>query len=197
MVVSLTKFPLWTIAILLHSLGVPMCVVNVGVFLDIGVGIHGGRWGHNLAWRGQQFLADHSSSIFLCYSTGHNFYEHPQDTILWWIIWDDLDVVFQYIWLQNHEFPMIMWLVSIFASNGQTCVYTVGIYVMLSSLFVNNFLLSRTVVGRKQLCLYLHRFFHCAISLLGHIVLWFLLGVIPLIIVCIHLFILVYLGKSI
>ena len=28
------KFPLWPIVFLLHSLGVPICVVHVGVFLD-------------------------------------------------------------------------------------------------------------------------------------------------------------------
>ena len=50
------NFPLWPVVFLLHTLGVPICVVHVGVFLDMGVGIHGRRSGHTLVCRGQLFL---------------------------------------------------------------------------------------------------------------------------------------------
>ena len=63
MLVYLMKFPLWSIMCLIHIFGVPICVVHVGVFLDMGVEIHGGHWGHTLEWRGQCFFNDHSYSL--------------------------------------------------------------------------------------------------------------------------------------
>ena len=57
------NYPLCTIVSLLHISGGPICVVNVGVFLDMGVEIHGGRWGHTLVWRVQRFFSDHSYSL--------------------------------------------------------------------------------------------------------------------------------------
>ena len=48
---------------LFHILGVPICVVHVGVFWDFGVVIHGVHLGHTLVWRGHRFLDDHSFSL--------------------------------------------------------------------------------------------------------------------------------------
>ena len=36
------NFPIWPIVFLIHSLGIPIFVVHVRVFLDMGVGLHGG-----------------------------------------------------------------------------------------------------------------------------------------------------------
>ena len=47
--------------LLLHSLGVPIYVVHI--LLNMGVGIHGGCWRHNLVWIGQRLLDDNISSI--------------------------------------------------------------------------------------------------------------------------------------
>ena len=57
------NFNLWPIEVLLHSLGIPIFVVHVGVSLDMGVRIHGGRWRHTLAWRAQLFFYDHITSL--------------------------------------------------------------------------------------------------------------------------------------
>ena len=62
-------------------LEVTIWVVHVGIFLDIGVGIHRGYWGHSLPWRGQHFLDDHSSSLFWCHSICHHPNQHPQGNI--------------------------------------------------------------------------------------------------------------------
>ena len=59
----LIRFPLWSIVILVHRVGVTSCVVHVGLFFHMRVGIHGGRQGHTLLCRGQFFLSDHGSSI--------------------------------------------------------------------------------------------------------------------------------------
>ena len=90
---SLMKFPILPI-FLLHSLGIPICMVHVGVFLDMGIGIHGGCWVHTLAWRGQRFFADHIYSLVWCHSTVHHSNLHPPVNIFWWILWDDLHVFF-------------------------------------------------------------------------------------------------------
>ena len=63
MVGSLMKSPIWNIVFLLDGLGVLICVVHVRVFLDVGVGIHGGRWGNTLACRGQLFFYHHIYSL--------------------------------------------------------------------------------------------------------------------------------------
>ena len=47
-VVYLLNFPLWDISFLLHNLGIIICVVRVEVSLDMGAGINGGMWVHNL-----------------------------------------------------------------------------------------------------------------------------------------------------
>ena len=65
------NFTIWPIVFFLHSLGVPICGVHVGVFLDMGVGIHVGRWGHTFECRGQHFFADNIFSLVLCHSTSH------------------------------------------------------------------------------------------------------------------------------
>ena len=38
MLVYLLKFPLLPIVFLIHSLGIPICVLHVGIYLDMGVG---------------------------------------------------------------------------------------------------------------------------------------------------------------
>ena len=131
---SLMNFTLWPIVFFLHSLGVTICVVHVGLFLDMVAWIHGGHWGHTLARRGQLFFADHSYSIVLCHSTGHHSNQHLQDNISWWIMWGDLHVFPQYILLQNHQQPMKTLRVAICDSKGRTCVCICGIHVVLGSL---------------------------------------------------------------
>ena len=91
-VVSLVNFPLCTILFLLHSLGVPICVVYVGVFLDMDVGINGGRWVHNLACMGKRLLSDHVSNLVWCQSTGHWSNQNLHGNVFLWILWDDLNV---------------------------------------------------------------------------------------------------------
>ena len=114
-------FLLWTFFFFLHSLGLPICMVYVGVFLDMGVIIHVGSWGHTLACISQRLLDHHSSSLVHCHSTGRWFNQHPQGNIYLWIIWGDLHVVFQFILIQHHQQPMKIWLVAIFASKGWPC----------------------------------------------------------------------------
>ena len=63
MVESLMNIPICPIVFLLHSLGVLICVVHVGVFLDVVVGIHGDCLGKTLKWRGQRFFSDNSSIL--------------------------------------------------------------------------------------------------------------------------------------
>ena len=166
------NFPLWYILFLLQILVVfvphrlLIYVVHVGVFLDIGVEIYEGRWGHNFSLRGQRFFADHSSSIFWCHSKGNQSNQHPHGNIFRWIILDDLHVVFQYILLQNHQQPTKMRPAAIFDSREQPCVCIGSIHVEIGSLLDNHLLLFRPVVGRTWLYLS-----HCVISPLVHIVL--------------------------
>ena len=46
----LMKINLYPIMFLLHSLGVPICVVHAGVFLDMGAVINEDLWGHSFSW---------------------------------------------------------------------------------------------------------------------------------------------------
>ena len=71
------NFPLLTIVFLLHSLDVAIFVILFGVFLDMGVVIHGGCWGHILSWRGQRFFSDNFFSLVLCHIIDHCSNEHP------------------------------------------------------------------------------------------------------------------------
>ena len=47
---SLMKISLSPILFLLHSVGVPVCVVHAGVFLDMGAVINEDLWGHSFSW---------------------------------------------------------------------------------------------------------------------------------------------------
>ena len=78
---SLLNFTLWTIVFLIHIFGITIFVVRVGVFLDMGVGIHRGIGGHTLAWRVQRLFDDNGSSLVLFHSTGHWSNQHPQGNI--------------------------------------------------------------------------------------------------------------------
>ena len=131
---SLIKFTLWTIVFLIHIFGITIFVVRVGVFWDMGVGIHREIWWHTLAWRVQHFFDDHGFSLVWFHSTGHRSNQHPQGNIYWWILWGDLNVVFQYILLQNHQPPMKIWPVAICSSKGWPCICIVVIHVVISSL---------------------------------------------------------------
>ena len=72
----------------------------------------------------------------------------------------------------------------------------VCIHVVLGSLQGNNFLFSRHMVGRTLIYLSLHICIHCVPPPLVHIVLWFLLGLISVIIGCINICTLVSLCRS-
>ena len=80
------NFPFWYIVFLRHSLGVPIFVVRVGIFLDMGVGIHRGSWGRTFSWRGRRSFYDHGSSLFLFHSIGHRSNKHPKGNIFSWIL---------------------------------------------------------------------------------------------------------------
>ena len=67
------KFTLWHIVFLLHSLGIPICVVYVEVIFDMCVGSHGGHCVNTLACRGRRFLADHCYNIVRFHNTASWF----------------------------------------------------------------------------------------------------------------------------
>ena len=71
-------FLLWSTALFLHSLGVPIVVVHVGSFWFWGVGIHVGSLEHNFERRGQRFLSDDIFNLVLFHSKGHRSNQHPQ-----------------------------------------------------------------------------------------------------------------------
>ena len=73
-------------------LEVTIWVVHVGIFLDMGVVIHGGHWQHTLSWRVQCSFSDHSYSIVWFHRTGYWPNQHPQGNVFWWILLGDLNV---------------------------------------------------------------------------------------------------------
>ena len=70
-------FNTWSIVLLIHSLGINIGVVCVGLFWVLGVVIHVGWWWHNLAWIVQHIFSDNIYNRVLCHRTGHWSNKHP------------------------------------------------------------------------------------------------------------------------
>ena len=59
------------------------------------VGIHGGFGVHTLVWIGQRFLDDSIYNLVWWHITGHRFNQNAWVNVFWWVVWDNLNVVFQ------------------------------------------------------------------------------------------------------
>ena len=125
------------------------------------------------------FFDDHINSLVWWNITGHRYKQHPRGNIFLCILWDYLHIIFQCIWLQNHQQPIKMWPIAICGSKIPSCVFIGGIRLVIGYLQGNHFIFYWPVVGRTSLSLTLHILcIHCVLFPLDHSMLWFLLGVI-------------------